>query len=257
MTEITVPGSVETIGNYAFNSCTALTEITVPGSVETIGNYAFNGCTALTNANLEAGVKTIGDYAFYNTPLNEITLNEGLETIGKKCFSASGYRIVKPVYIPSTLTSVGEDAFSNLKCEYVNISDLAAWCNIDFANENSNPLSQCGSLRLNNEEVKELIIPEGVTAVKQYAFYNCESAKTLIIPNSLTQLANNAFMNCKNITNLTIGTSLEECSGDNFAGCRFEKLTISDGFGNLKLTGSWDNLSIHELYMGRPFEVVK
>lgn len=280
MTGIDIPGSIGTIGNYAFNGCTALTGIDIPGSVKTIGEYAFYGaselnnislndgiesigkyafynCTSLTGIAIPASVKTIGDYAFYNTPLNEITLNEGLETIGEKCFSASGYRIVKPVYIPSTLTSVGEDAFNNLKCEYVNISDLAAWCNIDFANENSNPLSQCGSLRLNNEEVKELIIPEGVTAIKQYAFYNCEAAKTLILPNSLTQLANNAFMNCKNITNLTIGTSLEECSGDNFAGCKFEKLTISDGFGNLKLTGSWDNLSIHELYMGRPFEVVK
>ena len=257
LTGIDIPGSVKTIGEYAFYGASVLNNISLNDGIESIGKYAFYNCTSLTGIATPASVKTIGDYAFYNTPLNEITLNEGLETIGEKCFSASGYRIVKPVYIPSTLTSVGEDAFSNLKCEYVNISDLAAWCNIDFANENSNPLSQCGSLRLNNEEVKELIIPEGVTAVKQYAFYNCESAKTLIIPNSLTQLANNAFMNCKNITNLTIGTSLEECSGDNFAGCRFEKLTISDGFGNLKLTGSWDNLSIHELYMGRPFEVVK
>ena len=248
---------VKTIGDYAFNGCTAMTGIDIPGSVGTIGDYAFYGCKALTGIDIPGSVKTIGDYAFYNARLNEITLNEGLETIGEKCFSASGYRIVKPIYIPSTLTSVGEDAFSNLKCEYVNISDLAAWCNIDFANENSNPLCQCGSLRLNNEEVKELIIPEGVIAVKQYAFYNCESAMTLILPNSLTQLANNAFMNCNNITNLTIGTSLEECSGDNFAGCRFKKLTISDGFGNLKLTGSWDNVSIHELYMGRPFDVVK
>ena len=257
MTGIDIPGSVGTIGDYAFYGCKALTGIDIPGSVGTIGDYAFYGCKALTGIDIPGSVKTIGDYAFYNARLNEITLNEGLETIGEKCFSASGYRIVKPIYIPSTLTWVGEDAFSNLNCEYVNISDLAAWCNIDFANENSNPLSQCGSLRLNNEEVKELIIPEGVIAVKQYAFYNCESANTLILPNSLTQLANNAFMNCNNITNLTIGTSLEECSGDNFAGCRFKKLTISDGFGNLKLTGSWDNLSIRELYMGRPFDVVK
>ena len=257
LTGIAIPASVKTIGNYAFNSCTALTNANLEAGLKTIGNYAFNDCTALTGIDIPASVKTIGDYALYNTPLNEITLNEGLETIGEGCFSSSGYRTVEPVYIPSTLTSVGEDAFNNLICKYVNISDLAAWCNIDFANENSNPLSHCGSLRLNNEEVKELIIPEGVIAVKQYAFYNCEAAKTLILPNSLTQLANNAFLNCKNITNLTIGTSLEECSGDNFAGCRFEKLTISDGFCNLKLTGSWDNLSIHELYMGRPFEVIK
>jgi len=44
LTEITIPASVESIGDYAFAGCSGLTEITIPASVESIGENAFEGC---------------------------------------------------------------------------------------------------------------------------------------------------------------------------------------------------------------------
>ncbi len=227
LTEITVPGSVESIGDYAFNSCTALTEITVPGSVESIGDYAFNSCTALTNANLEAGVKTIGDYAFYNTHLNEITLNEGLETIGEKCFSASRDGDIEPVYIPSTLKSVGADAFMNFNCRYVNISDLAPWCNIDFGNENSNPAAHSQGLYLNGEKIEDLVIPESVNAIKDFAFCYNSGLKSVKFNDALQSIGESAFKYCGGLTAAVIPGNVTAISSQAFATTGIKDITFA------------------------------
>ena len=60
----TIPNSVTTIGEGAFNGCYSLTSINIPNSVTTIGKLAFNGCYSLTNINIPNSVITIGNSAF-------------------------------------------------------------------------------------------------------------------------------------------------------------------------------------------------
>ena len=258
LTSIAIPGSVKVIGNHAFDGCESLTSIAIPGSVGTIGDYAFNGCTAMTNAKLEAGVKTIGDYAFYNTPLNEVTLNKGLETIGEKCFSASRDRNIEPVYIPSTLTSVGEDAFMNFNCRYVNISDLTAWCNIDFGNENSNPAAHMQGLYLNGEKIENLVIPESVDAIKDYTFCYNSTLKSVKFNDALQNIGTMAFYNCSGLTTAVIPGNVTAIGSSAFNSTNVKDLTLAYGaeqikFGNnafpAPTTLSWDR-PIESLNLG-------
>ena len=65
-TSITIPNSVTSIGNYAFENCSGLTNITIPNSVTSIGDGAFSGCTGLTSVTFGEGVIEIGYEAFYN-----------------------------------------------------------------------------------------------------------------------------------------------------------------------------------------------
>ena len=51
---MTIPGSVESIGNWAFDNCSGLTSVTIPDSVASIGNYAFVGCENLTSVTITA-----------------------------------------------------------------------------------------------------------------------------------------------------------------------------------------------------------
>ena len=250
LTNANLEADVKTIGDYAFNICTALTEITVPGSVESIGDYAFNGCAALTNANLEAGVKTIGAYAFYGTSaMKEITLSEGLESIGERAFSASSDRDIEPVYIPSTLKSVGADAFMNFNCRYVNISDLAPWCDIDFADENSNPAAHKQGLYLNGEKIEDLVIPESVNAIKDYAFCYNSGLKSVKFTDALQSIGESAFGNCSGLAAVVIPGNVTAIGSQSFASTGINDIAFAYGANPIEIaqnafpaptTLSWD-----------------
>ena len=56
LTSIVIPDSVTSIGNYAFFDCSSLSEIVIPESVTSVGNNAFSSCDSLTNVYYKGSV---------------------------------------------------------------------------------------------------------------------------------------------------------------------------------------------------------
>ena len=87
LTSITIPNSVTSIGNQAFQNCTSLTSITLPDGVTSIGNLAFEYCTSLTSITLPDGITSIGYYTFQGCrSLTSITIPDGVTSIGTSAF---------------------------------------------------------------------------------------------------------------------------------------------------------------------------
>ena len=72
----------------------------------------------------------------------------------------------------NSVTSIGNSAFEYCSgLTSVQISDITAWCNIDFGDCFSNPLSYAHHLYMKGKEVKDLVIPKSVTSIGKLAFY--------------------------------------------------------------------------------------
>ena len=111
-TSYTIPDSVTSIGNWAFDGCTGLTSITIPNSVTSIGAHAFDGCTGLTSITIPNSVTSIGYMAFYGcTGLTSITIPNSVTSIGNWAFfECTG---LTSITIPNSVTSIGDGAFNS------------------------------------------------------------------------------------------------------------------------------------------------
>ena len=144
ITEVSLPNTITNMGGSAFESCSSLTSINIPDSVTSIGQSAFQGCSSLTTVAIGNGVTSIGSDAF------------------NSCSSLTS------INIPASVTNIGSGAFFDcLSIKSVYITDLVAWCNINFESEFSNPLAHHrASLYLNSELLTKLVIPNEVISLK-------------------------------------------------------------------------------------------
>ena len=260
--EITIPNSVTTIGNSAFAGCTGLTgELTIPNSVTTIGGSAFAGCTGLTGAlTIPNSVTAIGGSAFAGcSGLEELVIPNSVTTIGVSTF-AGCTGLNGTLTIPNSVTTIGEGAFSGCigieeitipnsvtqiyagafygcdNLSKVNISSLEAWCGIvfgligggNYSSESSNPIYYAHHLYLNGQEVTDLVIPESITAINDFAFQGCSGLTSVHFGDAITAIGVDAFSGCTGVTNVTLGNSIAYIGYGAFSNCTsITNLTIS------------------------------
>ena len=231
-TEVTIPSTlggypVIAIGKDAFEDNYSIKEVTIGNNVKTIGYAAFENCRNLVTVKITGNVETIDQYAF--------SYCDDLETIS----------------IPKSIKTIGCDAFYESDwIEKVYITDIAAWCNIDFGCSQSNPLYS-GELYFNKKLVKDLVIPEGVTQIKDWVFYSTD-IETVIISNTVKSIGSSAFSNCYNIKEVTLPNSVTSIGGHAFSGCSsLESIVLGDGVKTIeKWAFGWDeslkNITVSE-----------
>ena len=180
------------IGGTTYEPCKSLKSITIPASVTTIGNGAFENCTALETVIFEAGssLSVLGaglseeTNIFKNTPaLRNVTLPSTLTEIGGHAFEDSG---VAEINLPNTLTTIGDYAFSN--CDNLTRVDLFA--NISYLGNYA--FYDCDSL----VDAKPSF---GLEYIGALAFGYCEKLSEAYIPATVTEIVGNPFVGCTSV----------------------------------------------------------
>jgi len=134
---------------------------------------------------------------------------------------------LRSVTIPKTVQVIHENAFDGCTgLERVYITDIAAWCNIEYGYfPMSNPLFYARHLFMNGVEVKNLLIPDGVTEIKQWAFMETLSFTGIDIPGTVMVIGEGAFGGCVNLTSV-ICRALTPANGTNI-------FLFADGSGDV------------------------
>lgn len=136
-------------------------------------------------------------------------------TIGR---SALDNPNITAVTLPSTIIRILADGLCGTN---VYISDLSAWCNIDFAcydtSEDHYTWGYARNLYLNGELITNLVIPSDITEIKKATFRSCQSITTVDCSN-VVSIGKEAFYNCRNLVSAECNT-VEYIYDDAFFDC--------------------------------------
>ena len=223
LTNLTLPKDLTEIKTYTFYNCESLIgTLNIPDSVTKIGDSAFSSCYGLTgNLTIPDSVTRIGHSAFSSCVglTGDLTIGDSVTSIGSNAFN-NCVGLTGDLTIGNSVTSIGASAFYGcININSVHIKDIEAWCKITFTNSSANPLSNGPDLYLNNEKVTNLIIPNSISAIKAYAFYNCTTLINVIIQDGVTSIGTQAFYFCSNIVSVTIGKDINTIDSQAFSAC--------------------------------------
>ena len=177
---------VQNIYDRAFYDKTIIS-VVIPDSVTTIGSYAFGECISLTDITLGERVSKIENDAFY------------------WCDE------IKNIYYTG---------------------NIAGWCSVTFSGMYTNPVTGDNAfndinLYIDNQLIAgELVIPESVEIINDYAFDNYDNLTSVTIGDSVTTIGEYAFSRCNNLESVTIGDSATMIESSAFSGC--DKLQFND-----------------------------
>lgn len=180
-------------------------------------------------------VEIIGVEAFAYSSITSISIPNSVKKVRRDAFFYS--LNLTSVSLPQSITSIEEGAFSGCNSlKAVHISDIASWCNIDFYGYGANPLQLGHHLFLKEKEITNLVVPEGVTIIGNYAFTGADSLVSISLPQSTTIIGNYAFADCIALDSIVIPNSVEVLGDYSFYRCTNLK-TVSLGNNLSKIGG--------------------
>ena len=226
---VTISENVSSIGSYAFNNCISLRSIVwKPTEKVTFGSDICRNCTNI-NLIIDDSVTYIAGNAFqYQTWFSSITIPDSLTSIAGSAFYScrdftnvyytgdiaswckisgigsvmststtlyiGGNKVCGDLTIPDGVTSIPACAFyncSSLTSIYYT-GNVESWCRISGL---GNLMSNSRTLYIDDKIVEgNLVIPDNVTSIKNYAFYGCGGLTSITIPNCVTSIGSFAFV---------------------------------------------------------------
>lgn len=212
---IKIPDSVKIIGNSSFQDCWKIESVIIPDKVESIGNLAFFYCENLKSIKLGSGVKSIGVLAFANCPnLCEFIIdekNEHIKLVDGILFNRDEASIICCIFdkdrnsyvIPDGIESIEESAFTDCHFKTVTIPDS---------------VKRIGEGAFNGCDFESITIPAGIETLEKGVFEYCKF-KSIIIPSNIKTIGQIAFRGCKNLEYVTIQDGTENIGKWAFEDC--------------------------------------
>ena len=264
VTSIFMPDTVTKTESKAFQNCTSLKKIRISGSLKELGSYAFDGCSSLEEITLPQGLTSIGEYALrgcsslsefvYPFSLSsagagilngavgvmEVTVPEGVKALPANVFRASE---IKAVNLPSTLTSIGNDAFrDSLLLEEAALPEsitsfgtsvfrgCASLTEINYPSS----LVTAGSGCFTDTGITEITVPEGVVSLPDNIFREAGNLEKVWLPTTLERIGNYTFANCGKLSELDIPESVAAIGNNALQNCSsIQKLVLPEGLQSI------------------------
>lgn len=223
-----LPLGLESIGRSAFYQA-QLIGVTIPGTVKTIGDYAFFGCTLL-------GAPEVQDMDGNVVARGVLVLGEGIESIGTRAFyNCAG---LETLVIPNSVTSLGVRVFNKcISLKNVTIGSgltaLEDYMFYDCASIESivicDGVTKIGRYAFRGcKALKSIDFGNSIEVIGDYAFLGCESLKSVVLPNSVKEIGKYAFRGLISATSIYVSDNVEVIGQHAFYGCNIATIYCED-----------------------------
>ena len=186
--------NITSIADNTFKGVEA-TSVKIPKTVTSIGEHAFAE-SGLKSVTIPKSVTIIGDSAFAESAITEVTIGNAVESIGNLAFTTTA---IKNVTIPAKTKEIGYAAFR--KCMDLETVTFEPGCELKVIDYNT--FDSCRSLT-------EIVIPEKVTEIKEWAFNGCSSLTKVTITNPDTKIGADAFKDCPSLTTVNVANETQK-----------------------------------------------
>ena len=257
--------TLKEISGGAFENCKSVAELTIPASVDTVGQKAFFGMGQLKKVTIEDGPSVLrfgpgqeyggeGHFSFKHQAIEEAYIGRAYTTtwgqngnLDAPLFKSN--ETLKKVTFGNYVKNIYRQDFLSCKA----LETVVFGSGIETIGKEA--FSDCTSLSAIN-------LADGVKLIESNAFKECSAAKTLVLSNSLEKISWGAFENCKSVVEMTIPASVVTVEERAFIGMDgLTKVTIADGTTTIDISYSksygGENMfyrqPITEAYVGRNF----
>ena len=192
-------------------------KVIIKNGVTSIGDNAFRGCM-IQSVELSDTVKKIGEEAFLSSQLSgEVFIPDSVTTIKTGAFADTSMTTVSGC---KNLTDIGEYVFAKCLGEEWDYGQLPCLESINL----SEGLKTIGKGMFYGQNLGDIILPDSVEEIKEYAFYQSLGNNILFGKNShLKSIGEYAFHGCT-ITVLELPDSLESIDNYAFSNCMFPRV---------------------------------
>ena len=202
MKTLVVNSGVTGICDFAFSGCTGLTNVTLPDSVASIGDHAFNDTAYYKDqSNWQNGVLYINNHVIKANQFHAngaYVIRPGTKTIAYSAFyGCSG---LTSVTIPNSVTSICDNAF--MAC--VGLTELTIPDGVTSIRRAA--FSLCRGLT-------SVTIPDGVTSIGELAFSRCTGLTSVTIPDSVTSIDRGVFYYCGALADVYFDGTQQQWNG--------------------------------------------
>ena len=173
--EIIIGDSITCIPNEAFKGYSGLTSVTIGNSVTSIGDSAFDGCSGLKDIVIPDSVETIGTNAFANCKIDSFTIGKSVKNYAKFVDLYGFFCIFKNSSIKELIVKaeaaeyVGPRTSISKVVLCDSVKEIKKWFLAEV------------------EPFDEIIIPDSVTKIDDWAFTNT-NLKKIVFPKNLEEL---------------------------------------------------------------------
>ena len=256
--EIVIPASMKKIPNGILQN-TQIERLVLSEGVEEIGDYAFENNQHLKSVLLPSTLKKIGIGSFRNTGLKEVVLPTGLEEIGEKAFS---YNNLSEVILSAHLKKLGDEAFSNnhlkevalpsqlevLGTAFINNSELSK---ITFS-EGLKELKGYSDGYQNRSAfdgtaIKSLVLPKSLEKIGDATFYKMSILDDISIPENVTSIGHYAFYQT-GLTSIDLPDNLKTIDRYAFTGTKLKKVILPNKVESIG-SGAFSIESLESVYI--------